>query len=107
MSFPISASQLRLLKKHEDERKCEELILGVTESISENVLNDAKLSADSYSVYHHRPVYELTEYQIVKIMKGVRSNFPDLIVKYLVKPKAYGNGTMYTEYVFTVDWSAK
>jgi hypothetical protein len=107
MSFPISASQLRLLKKQEDERKCEDLIIAVIEMISENVLHHAKLSVDSYSVYNYRPEYELTTYQIASIMKGVRSNFPDCIVKYLVQPKFHSNGNMYTDYVFLVNWTGQ
>lgn len=107
MSFPISASQLRLLKKQEEERKCEDLIVAVIENISESVVSDAKLCDVSYSIYYHRPVYELTAYQIDKIMKGVRSNFPDCIVRHSADQKVYGNGSAYTEYMFLVDWTEK
>lgn len=107
MSFPISASQLRLLKKQEEERKCEDLIVAVIENISESVVSDAKLRDVSYSIYYHRHGYELTSYHIDKIMKGVRSNFPDCIVRHSVDQKVYGNGSAYTEYVFLVDWTEK
>jgi hypothetical protein len=107
MSFPISASQLRLLKKQEDERKCEDIIVAVIESISESVVYEAKLVNDTYHVHHHTPVYELTQYQLDKIMAGLRSNFPDCFVKYSVGQRVYTNGSTYTEYRFMVDWSDK
>ena len=96
MSFPIKASQLRLLKEKEKNRRSEEIIVANIENISKEVLFAATHSRDSFIEEDHG--YLFSQYEIDKIVKGLKLNFPDCLVKYIAKPE---EGIRHR---FIVDW---
>jgi hypothetical protein len=84
MSFPVSGLQLRLSKEQNKQNEIEDRITNAIESISESVvcLAGRRDHEDNFLIADRRFVLGLTAYQIDKIVKGLRSNFPDCIVMY-------------------------
>jgi hypothetical protein len=99
MSFPISASQLRSSNEQRKKDEIEDRIISSIECISESVVELARRDCDKLLIIDRRFVRGLTSYQIHKILKGLRSNFPDCIVIYtkLEDP----------EYTFVIDWDER
>ena len=103
MSLPISGSELRSLNDKRKKDEIEDRIIYLIESISESVVEVASrdrdklhIIDDKLHIINDRLLRGLTSYQIDKILKGLRSNFPDCIVIY----KKIAN----IEYTFFIDW---
>ena len=96
MSLPISGSELRSLNDKRKNNEIEDRIINSIESISESVVELASHDDDKLLIVNRIFLIGLTSYQIDKILKGLRSNFPDCIVIYakLSDP----------EYTFLIDW---
>jgi urease gamma subunit len=99
MSFPVSASQLRSLNEQRKKDEIENRITSAIEYISETVVELARRDGDKLLIIDRRFVHGLTSYQIHKILKGLRLNFPDCIVIYT---KLEG-----PEYTFVIDWDER
>jgi hypothetical protein len=99
MSFPVSASQLRSLNEQRKKDEIENRITYSIESISESVVELARRDGDKLLIIDRRFVRGLTPYQIHKILKGLRLNFPDCIVIYA----NIGD----PEYTFFIDWDER
>ena len=82
MSLPISGSELRSLNDKRKNNEIEDRIINSIESLSESVVELASRDGDKLLIVDRRFLIELTSYQIDKILKGLRSNFPDCIVIY-------------------------
>ena len=96
MSFPVSASQLRSSNEERKKDEIEDRITYSIESISESVVERHE---DKLQIIDPRFVRGLTPYQINKILKGLRLNFPECIVIYA----NIGD----PEYTFFIDWDER
>lgn len=115
MNFPVSALQLRLSKEQNKQKEIEDRITNTIESISESVVCLAGRSdhEDTFLIVNSRIVHGLTAYQIDKIVKGLRLNFPDCLVMY-ADPASPGMGSQCPNdpatspnCTFIIDWDER
>ena len=99
MSFPVRGSELRSLNEERKKDEIEDRITRSIESISESVVEIARRNEDKLHIIDPRFVRGLTPYQIDKILKGLRLNFPDCIVIYANMGDP--------EYTFFIDWNER